>query len=712
MRRILLLLALITLLSSACSAEPAPSARSEQLPVRVYYAGPPRVAGQAGLRTALDLAGFTLVTDPAQAQVFVLDGVAPDLEGVAARLDAGAGLVLFLNPGLPAGAAQTLLGLPALALEPRQDSLSLTDVKGKQDPVLQQIIWNSAPQVREREAISLSGQAAGPGLEPLVKGFEDGSTVLGVARQGRAFVLAAFLDGANPQLQEWAYFNYLVYHLVVRASGQVPLSFADYPASPVPHARDRIIMVILMAVLLATALGVFWVVRRYSLAHPEALDELVASRAEFESRQAHTGWETIGFHRPLGGFMLALMLGLVLFVPLIIYQNLILPVFILPSAQALGIWGRVVQFFNFLWLFFDMGTSAAFIKFFSQYRVHDPRKAIQYGQVFVWWQAISGAAQVAGIIVLAGAFLPRSVYALYTWSVIIHTLIQIPGFYQVMRHSLMSWQRFDFAQILDLALPAIFPMIAQPVLVMLMVAWGRSNPVFGPAMGGLLGMGLAAYAAEALTFGLGLLLYRRLGYNARLLFLAHFDWATVKNAFNFGKFEMLGSVAWAGGQAMEIVITQSRLVNYTEIWGNWVLAQNFIYGFSVIQTLNDNLMPSISEAISHTRRSLSQYYAAMDYKWGGLISAFIGSVLLAVADRFILGASGPEFSRAATYAVPLIIWGAIQFPSWVGDTVQLGSNRPYLKMSFIAGEQIVRVSLAWLLVERFQINALIFAYFV
>jgi len=520
------------------------------------------------------------------------------------------------------------------------------------------------------------------------------------------------LNKNNPQFQEWAYFNYLVYHLTMRASGNTPLSFADYPASPVPHAQDREYLFGLLAGMLALAVTIFFFVRRYSLAHPEALDTLVIDRTEFETRQASTDWDEIGFHRPLGGFMLAFMLGLVLFIPLIIYQNLILPVYILPSAQALGIWGRVVQFFNFFWLLLDMGTSAAFIKFFAQYRVREPQKAIQYGQVFVWWQALSGAAQVALVTALAGTLLPRSAYALYTWSIIIHTFIQIPGFFQVMRHGLMAWQRFDYAQILDLGLALIFPIIAQPLIVTAMVAWGKSNPIFGASMGGLLGLGIAAYAAEALTFVLGLWLYRRLGYNARLLFMAHFDWQTIKGAFRFGVFEMLGSVAWAGGQAMEIVITQNRLVNYTEVWGNWGLAQNFVFAFSVLQTLFDNLMPSISESISHARQALSQYYSAIAYKWGGMISAFIGSVLLAVADRFILGASGPEFVRAANYAVPLILWGAIQYPSWVGDNVQLGANRPYLKTALVAGEQIVRILLAFVLLRRFQITALIIAYFV
>jgi len=269
----------------------------------------------------------------------------------------------------------------------------------------------------------------------------------------------------------------------MRAAGRTPLSFADYPGSPVPHASERRALFVALAGMLVLSVLAFWLVRRYSLAHPEALDVLVADRDEFVAREAGTDWEEIGFHRPLGGFLVALMFGLLLFIPLIIYQNLVLPVYILPSAQALGIWGRVVQFFNLPWLLFDMGTSSAFIKFFAQYRVHDPRRAIQYGQVFVWWQALSGAVQVALVTAIAGTLLPRTAYALYAWSIIIHTLIQIPGFYEVMRHALMGLQRFDYAQVLDLGLYVVFPMVTQPLLVTLMVAWGQRHPVFGLPMG-------------------------------------------------------------------------------------------------------------------------------------------------------------------------------------------------------------------------------------
>jgi O-antigen/teichoic acid export membrane protein len=464
--------------------------------------------------------------------------------------------------------------------------------------------------------------------------------------------------------------------------------------------------------MIVTSFGAFFLVRRYSLSHPEALDSIVSDRSRFEVREEASGWEEVGFHRPLSGFLVALSTGVIFFIPLIIYQNLILPSFILPSAQALGMWGRVTQFFNIAWFFFDMGTSIAFVKYLSQYRVDEPQRGIKFGQVFVWWQLLSGAVQVALVIALATTVAPRSAYSLYAWSVVIHAFIQIPGFYRLFLYAFSGFQRNDYARYLDLGLNLLLPMIVQPIFVTIAYAWGRAHPTFGGAMGGLLGLGIAAYAAELLTFLFGLRLYQRIGLNVRVLFLAHFDWDIVKASFKFGVFEMLGSAAWSAGQAAEIWITQAQLINYAEIWGNWVLAQNFVFAFNVVTTLSDGTMPSISEAISHGRKILSQYYTVMMYKWGGMISAFLAAVLLAVGPRFILGASGPDFARAAVYVVPLLIWGAVQYPSWVGDQVQLGSNKPYIKSALVTGEQIVRVVLALVLLKRFQVNALIIAYFV
>lgn len=693
MRKFLLPLLVIALLFLAVFPASADSS------LRVYYAGE-----EGSVKTALELADFTFVDDPAQADVLVLNGLIPDPAAAAAQIERGAGLLLIFGPALTADDVTTVTGLP-LTLTPRSQPVSPIELD-VEDTITRDITWNGAPQVRDRFEV----QTPLSSVQPLVTGYETGEWLLWQARPG-VYIFNVFLDDVNPQIQEWAYYNYLLYHLVERAAGQTPLSFADYPASPVPHERDRNLLWGVMIILLGTAGAAFFLVRRYSLRHPEALEQIVADRARFEVREEATEWSQVGFHRPLSGFLVALGMGLVLFIPLIIYQNLVLPVYILPSAQALGIWGRVTQFFALAWQFFDMGTSEAYIKFLAQYRVRDPQRGIKYGQMFVWWQALSGAVQVALVVALASTLAPKSAYALYAWSVIIHSFIQIPGFYQVMRHSFNGLQRGDYSRILDIFLTMI-PMVVQPLFVGLMYVWGKSHPAMGGAMGGLLGLGIAAYAAELAAFLLGLWLFRRLGYNARVLFLAHFDWDTIKTGFKFGFFGMLGSIAWALGQAAEIAITQARLINYAEIWGNWGLAQNFVFAFNVAATLFDGAMASISEAISNGKRILSQYYSVMMYKYGGMISAFLGAVLLAVADRFILGASGPEFVRGAQYVIPLAIWGAIQYPSWVGDQVQLGSNRPYLKSSLVFGEQVIRVVLALILMARFQITGLIVAYFI
>lgn len=703
---IALSVALLALTLGGC----APSAAQARHPViRVYYAG--ESDAPSGVRTAVELAHDTslvdLVSSPDAADILLLHGQIADPEGTHTLVRGGTGLVLVLGPKVSSEQVSTVLG-QEVAVDPKEDAISITAAEGAQHPILDDIVWGSAPQVRDRS--HLEGLQA----ESIIAAYETGEPVLAQLRlgAGEVYAFTPYLSEANPQFQQWPYFNYYVYNLVVRAAGETPLAFGDYPASPVPHARAQVVLVAICAAVLVTAFAVFVAVRRYSVAHPEALDAIVASKERFQAREADTEWEEVGFHRPLAGYLFAIMMGVLLFIPLIIYQNMVLPAFILPSAQAFGLIGRVGQVFALAWTLFDVGTSVAFIKFFAQYRVHSPRRAVQYGQVFVWWQALSGAFQVALVVILAGTVVPRTSYAVYTWIIVAHAVIQIPGFYRLMRDAMYAQQRLDYAQVLDNFVMLVWPMVNQPIFVLLLLWWGRRTPTIGEALGGALGLAVAAYAVEVCHFVLGLWLYRRLGYNARLFFLAHFDWSVIKESFLFGVQDMGGSVVLAAGSAIEILLSQTRLVNYAEVWGNWMMANNFMLAFDVLRNLVDGVMPAISEAISHGRSVLSQFYVAMTYKWNAMVGAFVAAVLLAIADRFILGSTGPEFSRAAIYVLPLILFGSVQHLNIIGDAVAQASNRPALKMGMIAVEQTLRIALALLLLKRFQVTGLIVAYLV
>jgi O-antigen/teichoic acid export membrane protein len=697
----LLPLLVIALLLCNCTAC-APAQKANLVPHNVFYGGT-----DGGVKTALSLAGYTLVPDPAKADVFVLNGGIPDAASIAARVKDGAGLVLILGKDISQADVQTLLG-QLVTITYADDAVSLVSAKDVNDALLTEIVWNGAPQVRERVIVNgLDSQG-----RVLVSVFENPVGIL-YQVSSQEFVLTVSLSsGANPQIQEWGYFNYLIYHLVEQAAGATPLSFADYPASPVPHAADRTVLFVFLGAELVFFYGAFVVVRRWSLKHPEALDSLVADKSRFQVQEERTDWEKVGFHRPLSGLLVGMGIGILLFIPLIIYQNLILPQFILPSAQALGMWGRVTQFFGLTWAVWDVGTSMASMKFLSQYRVTDPKRGYKYLQVFVWWQALSGAIQVALVVALTSTGLVRTPYALFAWSIVVHSLIQIPGFYGVFRSTLNALQRNDYARYIDAAGTIALPILAQLALVPIFYAWGKANPALGASMGGVLGLGAAAYAIELSNFLLGLWLYKRIGYKTSVLFMAHFDWGIIKDTFRFGFFEMLGGMTVAAGGALEIWVTQNGLVNYSETWGNWILAGNFLLAFTVSTNLFDGVMPAISEALSSGYKKLCQYYSVQSYKWGAIASAALAAILLVVAPKFIIGSSGVEFQRAAVLAIPLTIFGSIQFLSWLGDALFLGANRPFLRAIMVLGEQTIRIGLMVVLLARFQIEALIIAYFV
>lgn len=680
------------------------AAGKTQEPLNFYYAG----SETSSVLVALELTDLLRrVDDPAGADVFVLNGQIPEPEKLAPRIAEGTGLVLFFEKDMDAEALSILMGQP-VEMTYREEAVSLKIDKDSPEQIVHDLVWLSAPQIRER--IDLSGVET----IPLVTTYENDETLVGraAAGKGSVYFFTPLLDVNNSQIREWAYFNYMIYHLAIDAGGRTALLFGDYPASPVPHTAEKIVLYVLMAGLVVVVFIVFRAVRRYSLKHPEALNTLVANREEFELREAGTAWEKIGFHRPIGGFLFALMVGLLLFIPLIIYQNLILPVYILPSAQAMGIWNRVAAFFPIIWSLFDMGTSVAHIKFFSEHRVRDPQRAIKYAQFFVWWQALTGAIQVACVVALSSAFLPNSVYGMYIWAIIAHTIIQIPGFYMVVSDNLTALQRSDYNQIIDMATNMLIPMLTQPAFILLLVWWGRHHPAFGASMGGVIGLGVAAYATAAISFLFGLWLYKRIGYNAKLLFMAHFDWSIAKESLKYGVFLVISGLIAGLGSSLQVLVIQNRLFNNNEIIGNLGMAGNFVFAYSVLLTLTGNAMPAMSEAFSNGCKKLSRYYAAMSYKYGGFVSAFLASVLLAVADRFILGSSGKEFARAAIYVAPLIIQGALQFPSWIADVVMYAANKTRLVTFFAILGLVVNFGVAYVLVDRWQVNALIVTGFV
>jgi len=189
----------------------------------IFYAG-----GNNQVKAALIRAGYTLIDDFEKANVFVLNGEIPDVNSIATKLRSGAGLVLIMGKEMSFRDVETLFDYPVSALIPSEEPVNLAVDKyfGKNDPLVKEINWNDAPQIRDRAFIMSSA----PG-KPLIR--VDGYVEVVIGEVGktseRKFAIDLLLDEEhNLQFQKWKYFDYLVYHLVERAAGAEPMTFTDY----------------------------------------------------------------------------------------------------------------------------------------------------------------------------------------------------------------------------------------------------------------------------------------------------------------------------------------------------------------------------------------------------------------------------------------------------------------------------------------------------
>lgn len=695
------LLVALLLASSAAGAQDSPTL--------VWYRG-----GDDAVRQALELTPLTrLTTDLSKASVVVINDVRlsdAELLNVAKHVADGAGLILFLGSQCDESTLKAL-DLARIAILKSDDAATLEPVESD-SRVIAEINWRVAPQVYERYV------PHGETLTALVTvhGEPDdivlAETMLG---KGSVFLLApCFENGANKPFVEWFYFNYLVYALVTTAAGQQPLSYADYPGSPVPHRPLQILMVVLLTIVFSSTLLIFWLVRRYSRRHPELLYQLVANVEVFRAREGSSEWEAVGFHRGIASFMVAILNNVWLFVPISILTNVVLFGKVLPSAQIRGAVSLVMTFFGTVWTFMDWGTAVAGQKFLSQYRVTDPGEGMKYVQFFVWWQAITGTIQVGAIALFALFVIPHNTALAYlSIYILLHVLIQFPGFGHVFNGVVFpGLHRFDYQQLIATIFLVTAP-ICQIVLCAIAVSWGGAHPAYASIAGGL-GLGFGALVSIAVIFLTGFFLYRRLGLAARVIFLAHFDLRAVKTALLFGAPITATGLLFTGAFSLQVWLLSKLVLNYAEVQANFDVAISVGTGaYLAILAMTTSLINSHSEAYSQGKLKLCRYYMTMSLRWGELLCTFLTAVLFAVGDRFVLGSLPAEqYARAAVWLRILAVWWSLCVVVWVGDGILIGIGKPELHMVSMLVEQGTRIVMMLLLAPRLQAWAMVVAYMI
>jgi O-antigen/teichoic acid export membrane protein len=340
--------------------------------------------------------------------------------------------------------------------------------------------------------------------------------------------------------------------------------------------------------------------------------------------------------------------------------------------------------------------------------VNDPQKALRYAQLFLWWQVLSGLVQVTGItaFVFLGP-LSASTYAFYGFFLLLHAVVQFPGFFVVSYHLLQGAQRFDYAAALDVIETRLFKVLVPIPFVLLFRAWGRHHPAYGEAFGAIVGLAVGAYLTQWLMFGIGLLFCRRAGLPVRPLFGASFGRAEVRDVFSFGWKAILGQVAFRAANSIEILVLAELLTSYTERLGIWSLLQmRFSYLVLLAYAFFDSGVAVFGEALGAEKRAFAQYQVARFLQFACLWGAVVFAILCALGPTFIRGALEPQWHRAAEFVGVAAFARALACPGWVSDALQRGANRPLVFSGVLAAEQALRLLLFLLFVPRLQLLGL------
>jgi O-antigen/teichoic acid export membrane protein len=651
-----------------------PQARAQISPsaIGVYYIGP---EDEIAISINESRPYLVRVDQPELAQVLVINDV-PLTEQTTTyfgqRVQEGAiGLVLFCGPLFPQRPAELrpMLGMSSFGLGTMTESVDLS-LSDEVDSLQGALAWGSAPELQARTVISNPNL-----LKPIL--VSDNSTNVLSRLRGKntrqVLIVGPWLESpTNRAWTQWPYFRYMIYRLIADAANIArPLSFADYPLSPVPRPQIRWTIAGLGGALM---IGVGWLLyraRRRLFLKPPVPEPL---KAESETPSL---WRRVGFHRPLAGLLTLFPLGLILFLPIAVFNLRTVPESLLSNEQTLTNWQQVGEWMSIIALCFDAGVGLAVVYHFSIHRIHYPERSLRFFQFYVWWQLLSGVVLASLIVLGMVTVLHRTSIAHLTYHILVWTTLQVPGFLGVFEFFFRAVQRFDREETLRLV-EMIATVVCQVVCVSLFSAWGSGQPAIGAALGGAMGLGLGLYAARTLTFALGAGLFIQAGHSLQAIFRPAYRSEVVRRALSYGFRRTVGTLAIALGSLFTVRWLASQLSEHDVSYTHWMalFAAMSIYDL-LLRGLGHSLVPAMAEASALGYRTLLRYYVNQAMRYGIGLGLFLMSVLSAIGPTIWLELLNlPEV--AGGWLLPILGLGAARWLAWMPHRAMEAGGRPGL----------------------------------
>ncbi|MCK4282028.1 MAG: oligosaccharide flippase family protein [Candidatus Lokiarchaeota archaeon] len=609
-------------------------------------------------------------------------------------------------------------------------------------PISQNIDWNSAPDMIIGNMTVIPTQDFNNSIDRVIDVYPASKNLeIDLYRQpilvemakgnGNILLFTGWVEeGANIHFVLWPYFNYLLYTMAFESIGEQYQKYSQWAFSPVPHLRDQIIILIVVICLAILAVSLFVMMRKKSESKmDQATIETLRLQAEEEERKRREeeeelkgkieakidlkdDWEVIGIHRQLGGFLFTLFISLILVIPQLLISSFVMPQIIQPYPQAAGWYYYAYNIFQIAWLVFDLGTSFALAKYFAQYRVKNPEKAVHYIQIFVWWQLLTGLIQVCIFAFIGSIIFPMTNIAHMSWIFVTFSLVQYPGFFLVFMYTFQGMQKADLHLITYVAWEVIWLLVGQMIFCYLGRMWGAANPIIGEALGAGIGYAIARYFDYWVTFLFSMILFKKQGFSVKTVFRIDFTKDEFNESIKYGSKLAFGESFVQIGWFIQIIVTSMFIANYSNELGYFNLCWGIGMIVQIVALYAQSLLGAYSESYEHGKPTLTRLYIYQGFRWANYFAFFIVSVLFAIGAKFIVGAAGIEYGGPAVkFLYPLLIFHTFGVFCWLGDAILEGTGKTGLAAFVWIMEQTSRAILIIILVIWLKnMEAVLFAY--
>lgn len=628
-------------------------------------------------------------------------------------------------------------------------------------PLVADIDWKAVPNIQVYSS-STSWNASAINVLQTTSETEDPLLLEAKQYTGRLIIITPWISSDNLNFELCLYFNYFNYHVVEYLAGQTALSYLDWPYSPVPHTTQDIWIYTWFVIIFVGGIGGFLIVRRYSKhaggrattlrrvlefgkgpkdaeaggeaqipGNPEVekgiTEDLENETRVFEKPESEavlqegptsaaqgvsteeaptdvidSEWDRIGIHRQIAQFFWNMILDFFIAIPIMLLALWIYPNFVQPYPMVTGWQSIAGAFFAWIGTIADMGITVAAGKFFAQYRVHDPQKAVHYLQMLVWWNVLTSLVKTS-IIIVAGIFLFRSGNLAYLgWICILIALQQFPNCQGILGTTLDAMQRWDYKVLCDIVGGSLLNTFINYGMILLCRLIFAPMPVYGAAFGTVVGLYIGSIVTSWTSFLYYLLAFKKLGFHVGTLFRAEFNGNEVREAFNFGWKIAVGNVIVPLVGVLETYMIATFVLNSSAELGFWSIMSSVTGFIGIDLGFFNNLRPAISEAHGNGKMQLVKYYITEGLHYINFFMMVLFTVILAIGAPLLVGFAGSFWAPAGKYVVPLALSQIVTVYSAICDNIFQATGNTKSNMYVWIIEQSTRAVLLIIIMPFFH----------